>query len=76
MTATDRQRLWTALQFTVSVVIGCLFVWWYNLEPGYNRKGGILGGFLLGIAANYCLMFLITWARFGWRAARSMRMLG
>ena len=64
------------LQLATSIGAGCLFIWWYNRDPGYSPRGALLGGFLVGLAVNYCMMFAITWVRFGWKAARSMRMLG
>jgi hypothetical protein len=66
-----------ALQFGTSIVAGCAFIWWYRLDPEWtNAQGATLGGFLVGLIAARAVMFAITWARFGWYAARGMQLGG
>ena len=42
---------------------------------GGSRLGLTLWGFIFGLAVTRTVMFLIVWCRFGWRAARGMRLL-
>ncbi len=69
---------WMAFQFTLSVAAGVLAMWWdgylWGARPG--EKGLTLWGFIVGLAVSRAVMFLIVWARYGWAAARSMRMSG
>jgi hypothetical protein len=66
---------WMIFQFCVSVVVGCA-VYWDDQHYAPRSNGSILAGFIVGLIAARVVMFLITWVRFGWKAARSMRMSG
>jgi hypothetical protein len=70
--------MWTAFQFTISVLAGSFAIWWDGYLWGTGHGNGIgltLWGFIVGLSVTRGVMFLITWARFGLPAARSMRML-
>lgn len=67
------ERGWLAFQFTISVVVGC-YVYWHEQRTAPTSRGNLLAGLVCGFLATRAVMFLITWARFGWTAARSMRM--
>lgn len=60
-----------ALQFTVSVVAGSAAYWW-DTQMTRIGAGSVLWGVIVGLVATQALTFLIVWARFGWRAARSI----
>jgi len=62
-------------QFCISVAFGSVAYWdCKHVEP--LNTGCTLGGVIVGLIASHAVMFLITWVRFGWKAARSMRMSG
>ena len=70
-----------AFQFIVSVVSGSWAMWYsdrwddiHGLQHG-NRLANLLWGLLFGYFAMRAVMFLIIWCRFGWKAARGMRLL-
>jgi len=66
------------LQFAVSLIAGIGAILWdqhlWGPDHG-NRVGLNLWGAIVGIFAAYGVTFLIVWARFGWKAARSVRFL-
>ncbi len=64
---------WLAFQFTISVIVGC-YVFAHEQRVAPLSRGNLLAGLVCGFLATRAVMFLITWARFGWTAARSMRM--
>lgn len=37
-----------------------------------NYKVPYLGGFIAGVGGQWLVMFVYAWARYGWRAARSL----
>ena len=39
-----------------------------------NPKVPLFGGLIAGFGGSYAVTFAVIWARYGWRAARSMRM--
>lgn len=68
--------LWTFVQFCVSVAAGA-FVWFSpDWPPEGSRMAPVIATLITGLLANYIFMFVVTWARFGWKAARSMKMFG
>ena len=66
------QHLAMAFQCAASFVTGG-FVY-YLLWPDPNPKVPLFGGLIVGFAVGWAVMFLWTWMRWGWRAARSMSM--
>lgn len=68
-----RQWPWMLFQFAVSVGAGC-WVYWDDIQTMGPNNGALLAGFIAGLVAARLAMFLIVWLRFGWSAARSMRM--
>jgi hypothetical protein len=68
------QWLWMAVQFAVSVGAGCAVYAWMMRDPKVTTGPAVFGGFLVGLVATRAVMFGVTWVRFGWRTARSMRM--
>ena len=71
--------MWVAFQLSVGIGFGCLAMWWDRHLWGYSPSlwGGALPvwGFIVGLTATRAIMFGIAWYRFGWAAARSVRML-
>ncbi len=69
--------MWLAFQFAISVVAGSFAIWWdgYLWHRDPHNLGLTLWGVLVGFAVTRSVMFLIVWTRYGWTAARSMRML-
>jgi hypothetical protein len=65
--------MWTFLQFCVSVAAGA-FVWfdpyWIERDLPMPRLWGTI---IVGVAAAWLFTFVVTWIRFGWKAARTMR---
>jgi hypothetical protein len=66
---------WMIFQFCISVTAGSI-VYWDDRRLSPHSTGSILAGFIGGLIAARAVMFLITWVRFGWKSARSMRMSG
>lgn len=69
------QRVWMTLQFTVSVVAGSTAFWW-DTQLTRIGEGSVLWGVIVGLIAARAMTFLIVWAQFGWRAARSISLSG
>jgi hypothetical protein len=67
--------VWMIFQFCISVVVGSI-VYWDDERLSPHNSGSLLAGLIGGLIAARAVMFLITWVRFGWSAARSMRMSG
>lgn len=68
--------MWTFIQFCVSVAAGA-FVWFGgDFDPEGSRLVRPIASLIVGVAANYAFMFVVTWIRFGWKAARSMKLFG
>lgn len=66
------QHMAMVAQCAVSCVVGgCIY---YILWPDPNPKVPLFGGLIAGFAAAWALTFLWSWFRWGWRAARSMKM--
>lgn len=65
---------WMIFQYGVSVIAGCLTFWWMMQDKLTDARAATFGGFLVGLVAARFVMFLITWGRFGWHSARSMKM--
>lgn len=65
---------WMLFQFAVSVIAGCAVFAWMRHDPQVDGKTATFGGFLVGLVAARGAMFFVTWTRFGWHSARSMRM--
>jgi O-antigen/teichoic acid export membrane protein len=66
------------LQLAVSIAAGIAAILWDQHMRGSghgDRVGLLLWGALVGIFAAYGVTFLIVWARFGWKAARTVRFL-
>lgn len=67
------------LQFALSVAAGCVAIWWDHHLWGYDPTKWnfplALWGALVGFAFTRGVTFLFVWCRYGWLAARSMRML-
>jgi len=56
----------------MACLFGCaafIALWPYPENP----KVPLLGGVLVGFGGSYVVTFCIAWARFGWRAARGMK---
>lgn len=64
--------VWTAVQFTISVVVGWL--WWNSAADHPDPRIPVWGALIVGVLAAWLFTFLVTWIRFGWKAARSLRM--
>lgn len=61
-----------AIQCAISCVIGCfVFV---ALSPDPNPKVPLFGALICGFGGGWLVMFCYVWARYGWKAARSMSM--
>ena len=69
--------MWIAFQFVVSVAAGVAAMWWddHLWHQGTHNVGLILFAAIFGFFVARSLTFLLVWARYGWAAARSMRML-
>lgn len=65
---------WMVFQFVAASVFGCIGFLLNHPHP--NSKVPLLAGLLFGFGGSYALMFLIAWARFGWRSARTMKLDG
>jgi len=73
----ERKAHWfQLLQFAISVVVGTLVYIDAQLTPSDNPKADLAVGFLAGVAAAWLFTFCWVWARFGWKAARTMRWFG
>lgn len=65
-----REKLWLAAQFGLTCLLGAIV--FLNYPPTDNPKERLLAAVIVGIGGVWTLMFLWTWARYGWSAARSM----
>ncbi len=67
----SRAALWTQLGLTC--VFGCAaYVAVARVSP--NPYEALLAGLIAGFGGVWLAMFCYVWARFGWRAARTLRM--
>lgn len=65
--------MWTFIQLCVSVAAGSL-VWFAEWPEDGSRLAPVFATLIVGVGANYLFMFVVTWIRFGWKAARSVKM--
>lgn len=65
----------TLLQIAIASSIGG-FVGYSMLEDGENQSTAIFGALVAGFGGTWLLNFIYVWIRYGWKAARSMRMYG
>lgn len=63
------------LQCVVSIVAAFALVRWSATDP-VNPKVPFFVILVVGFGAAWLATFLYVWARFGWKAARSMRLDG
>lgn len=61
-------------QFLMACVFGCAAFLVIQAEEGPNSKAPLVGALIAGFGGSWAVTFLIAWARFGWKAARGMRM--
>jgi len=73
MTERTRERLLLLIQFAVSVAWGWAFFVWTRPEAQSDREAYI-GALIVGFVGMRATFFAYVWLRWGWRAARSMRM--
>lgn len=73
--------MWMAFQLVIGIVSGSWAMWYsdhfddvHGLHHG-GRRALTLWGFIFGMLVTRAVMFLIVWCRFGWSAARGMRLL-
>lgn len=69
-----RQARWRWAQFVLTCVFGCAAFGALLPETIHNPKVPLVGGLIAGFGGNWLVMFCVSWWRFGWHAARSMRM--
>lgn len=69
-----RERLWAAFQFAVAAGIGCAVFLATKDDHNGNLMPPTVGSLICGFLGLWAVMFCVTWLRFGWKAARSMRM--
>lgn len=67
-----RQDLWRAFQCAVACVVGSIV--YLEALKEENEKTALVVALVAGFGASWLVSFLIVWARFGWKAARGMRM--
>lgn len=70
----SRENAVLLAQFALSIAWGGPVYVALLPDASYNPKVPILGGLIVGFAGQWATMFVYFWIRFGWRAARSMRM--
>lgn len=64
--------MWTFAQFAVACVAGsAFFLFAHDMD---NPTARSLSSVAVGFGASWLVMFLVTWMRFGWKAARGMSM--
>ena len=61
------------IQCGLAVAYGFLVWSWLHPFPE-SPKTPVIGALLLGFGGSWATMFLYVWLRFGWQAARSMKM--
>lgn len=73
--------MWMAFQLALGIGSGSWYMWFcdhyddlHGMSHG-SRRASVLGGFIFGLLVTKAVMFLIVWCRFGWKAARGMRLL-
>ena len=66
----SRARVW---QFLIACGFGCAAFVALSPYPE-NPKVPLLGGLIAGFGGSYLVTFATVWMRYGWRAARGMRM--
>lgn len=64
--------MWSLIQFGLSCAYGGVV--YLALADDPNPRVPLYGGLMAGFAGAWLTMFLLAWLRFGWQAARSMRM--
>lgn len=67
-----KEKLALFAQFAISTGIGC-YVFWLLGPDHPNPKVPLFGGLIAGFFGGWGVMFLYVWARYGWRAARSLK---
>jgi len=61
-------------QFLMACVFGCAAFVALLPEAEHNPKVPLLGGLIAGFGGSWIATFCVAWWRYGWHAARSMRM--
>lgn len=61
-------------QFAIACAWGILGYWWAWIPNDSNPKVPLFSALLAGFFGLKLTMFLYLWVRFGWKAARSMKM--
>lgn len=60
----------------MACVFGCTAFIAARADEGPDSKAPLVVGLIVGFGGSWLVTFLIVWARFGWKAARSMKMGG
>ena len=69
----SKETAWMIAQCSIAIVIGS-FVFLELSAIHANPKTPFFGGLICGFVGSWAVMFLYIWARYGWKAARSMSM--
>lgn len=67
------QRIAIAVQFLIAFAIGSV-VYLYTLADDGTMQEAVFGALITGYFGMKAIMFIYVWVRFGWSAARSMRL--
>lgn len=70
-------RLAFLVQFLISTAIGCaVFAAMYPDLRDVNPKASVIAGLIAGFGGGYLVMFAYVWFRYGWKAAKSLKLDG
>lgn len=77
-------RLREAVTQNLAMIVQCSLAIFYGsvvflaMLPDFpdSSKPPLVGGLIAGFAGSWLTMFLYAWLRYGWKAARSMKMYG
>jgi hypothetical protein len=64
-------------QFLVSTLIGCaVYAAMYPDLGEINPKAPLIAGLFFGFVGGWLVMFIYVWLRYGWKAAKSLKLDG
>lgn len=66
------QARWRITQFLMACVFGSVV--YLQMIKEESPTAALFGALIAGFGGSWLVTFLIAWWRFGWKAARSMRM--
>lgn len=72
-----KERIALFLQFAISTAIGTAV--YAAMLPDFkdvNIKAPVFAGLIAGFLGGYLVMFLYVWIRYGWQAAKSLKLDG